>query len=171
MQFGLRTGSGGAGRWRGGDGVRRVLEVSMPMRVSILSERRARAPYGLHGGRDGATGRNTWVRRESAGDVDAAPSSSDEPAAPDLRKLGKTPDELELGDIPVAQRGSRAVNIGGKATLWMGKGDTLVIETPGGGGWGADEEAVEEGVQAGDGRVRWEARGSVAERERAQAGF
>ncbi|KZW01086.1 Hydantoinase B/oxoprolinase [Exidia glandulosa HHB12029] len=176
-EFGLRPGSGGAGKYRGGDGVRRVLEVSMPMRVSILSERRTRAPYGLYGGHDGAMGRNTWIKCEpSHSDPSAQPtSSSDEPAAPDLQKLGKTPEELELDDIPVPDRAAREINIGGKATLWMGKGDRLVIETPGGGGWGTPEEGdegfVDESVQAGDGRAAWEARGSLAERARAQAEF
>lgn len=34
------------------------------------------------------------------------------------------------------EEGERHINIGGKGTLWMGKGDRLLIETPGGGGWG-----------------------------------
>ncbi|HUH01100.1 MAG TPA: hydantoinase B/oxoprolinase family protein, partial [Kofleriaceae bacterium] len=58
LQFGLRPGSGGDGRHRGGDGVIREFEVLAPMRVSILSERRTRAPFGLAGGRPGAPGRN-----------------------------------------------------------------------------------------------------------------
>jgi 5-oxoprolinase (ATP-hydrolysing) len=53
----------------------------------------------------------------------------------------------------------------------MGKGDRLRIETPGGGGWGLPGE--HDGVQSdGLGDVkRWAARGSLAEREAAQAGF
>lgn len=43
-QFGLRHGSGGAGKWRGGEGVVRELEVLEPMQVSILSEVRS-APF------------------------------------------------------------------------------------------------------------------------------
>ncbi|RMH41698.1 MAG: 5-oxoprolinase [Deltaproteobacteria bacterium] len=58
VQFSLRRGSGGAGRWRGGDGVVREIELLRPMCVSILSERRARAPFGLAGGHPGAPGRN-----------------------------------------------------------------------------------------------------------------
>ena len=74
----LRVGSGGAGTHRGGDGVVRELEVLEPCRVSIISERRARAPAGTRGGADGATGRNLLNGRElpakvtvdvSAGDV------------------------------------------------------------------------------------------------------
>jgi N-methylhydantoinase B/oxoprolinase/acetone carboxylase alpha subunit len=58
VQFSLRRGSGGAGRWRGGDGVIRELELLAPMEVSILSERRERAPFGLEGGSPGTPGRN-----------------------------------------------------------------------------------------------------------------
>jgi N-methylhydantoinase B len=54
----LRLGSGGAGRHRGGDGVVRELEALEPCRVSIISERRARAPAGARGGSPGAPGRN-----------------------------------------------------------------------------------------------------------------
>ena len=66
---------------------------------------------------------------------------------------------------------TREINIGGKATIWMGKGDRLRIETPGGGGWGPPGER--EDVQLGglEDVKRWAARGSVAEREAAQAGF
>jgi N-methylhydantoinase B len=54
----LRCGSGGAGEHRGGDGAVRELRALEPMRVSILSERRARAPQGERGGSAGAPGRN-----------------------------------------------------------------------------------------------------------------
>ena len=54
----LRLGSGGAGRQRGGDGVVRELEVLEPCRISIISERRARAPAGARGGSPGSPGRN-----------------------------------------------------------------------------------------------------------------
>ncbi len=57
-RFGLRRGSGGAGRWPGGDGLVRELEFLRPMAVAILSERRSRAPFGLQGGAAGATGQN-----------------------------------------------------------------------------------------------------------------
>lgn len=63
--FGIRTGSGGAGRNRGGDGCVRDLELRRPMQVSILSERRVVAPYGMAGGADGARGLNLWVRHDS----------------------------------------------------------------------------------------------------------
>jgi N-methylhydantoinase B len=54
----LCDGSGGAGVYRGGEGVVRELRALEPMRVSILSERRRRAPRGERGGGDGARGRN-----------------------------------------------------------------------------------------------------------------
>ncbi len=58
VRFAIRRGSGGDGLHRGGDGVVRELEALVPLDVSILSERRARAPFGLDGGEPGATGRN-----------------------------------------------------------------------------------------------------------------
>ncbi len=60
--FGVRTGSGGAGRWRGGDGVVRRLRFRAAARVSILSNRRRVAPFGLVGGAPGATGVNRVER-------------------------------------------------------------------------------------------------------------
>jgi N-methylhydantoinase B len=53
----LRTGSGGAGARRGGDGVVRELRVLEDCRVSVLAERRAHGPHGARGGADGAPGR------------------------------------------------------------------------------------------------------------------
>ena len=92
-RFSLRANSGGAGAWRGGDGLVREVEFLRPMRVSILSERRDRAPFGLRGGEDGAPGRNLHNGRE----------------------------------IP------------GKCSRDVEAGDTIRIETPGGGGFGARE--------------------------------
>jgi N-methylhydantoinase B len=57
-RYGLRLGSGGAGRHRGGDGVLRELRVLEDCRLSIISERRRHAPQGERGGRPGAPGRN-----------------------------------------------------------------------------------------------------------------
>jgi len=70
-----------------------------------------------------------------------------------------------VDDLP----NTREINVGGKATIRMGKGDRLRIETPGGGGWGLPGE--QEGVQS-DGLEyvkRWAGRGSLAEREATQA--
>jgi N-methylhydantoinase B len=57
-RYGLRLGSGGHGRHRGGDGVVRELRVLEDCRLSILSERRTHAPQGERGGASGAPGRN-----------------------------------------------------------------------------------------------------------------
>jgi N-methylhydantoinase B len=54
----LRRGSGGRGRFRGGDGVVREIQLLAPARVSVISERRRLAPYGLRGGRAGRRGEN-----------------------------------------------------------------------------------------------------------------
>ncbi|MCI5121686.1 MAG: 5-oxoprolinase, partial [Candidatus Electrothrix sp. AUS4] len=61
-EFALRRGSGGTGKYQGGDGLVRELEFLEPLQVSILSERRVFAPYGLNGGGDGARGENLFLR-------------------------------------------------------------------------------------------------------------
>ncbi len=63
-RFAIRRGSGGAGRWSGGDGVVRQLRFEAPMELSMLSERRTRGPFGLAGGEPGAPGRNTLLRAD-----------------------------------------------------------------------------------------------------------
>jgi len=60
-EYALRDDSGGAGRYRGGDGLVRELTVLTGATVSLLTERRRHAPTGLAGGEDGATGRNVLV--------------------------------------------------------------------------------------------------------------
>ncbi|KAL7079948.1 hypothetical protein ACQ4LE_000183 [Meloidogyne hapla] len=61
-KFHLRKGSGGAGRWHGGDGICRYLQFRKAVRLSLLTERRVFAPYGLNGGRPGKIGRNVLLR-------------------------------------------------------------------------------------------------------------
>ncbi|RTE83592.1 hypothetical protein BHE90_001856 [Fusarium euwallaceae] len=63
-EFSIRKGSGGAGQWRGGDGCIRDMEFRMPLQVSVLTDRRVTAPYGLEGGEDGQRGQNIWVRKD-----------------------------------------------------------------------------------------------------------
>jgi 5-oxoprolinase (ATP-hydrolysing) len=63
-RFALRCGSGGAGRWRGGDGLVRELEFTAAVTASLLTERRATAPFGLAGGAPGAPGRNLCLRAD-----------------------------------------------------------------------------------------------------------
>jgi len=58
-RYAVRRGTGGAGRFRGGDGIERELELLTDARVTILSDRRIGRPYGLAGGEDGAPGENS----------------------------------------------------------------------------------------------------------------
>ncbi|MEX2217823.1 MAG: hydantoinase B/oxoprolinase family protein [Phycisphaerales bacterium] len=98
-RFGVRRGSGGAGEWRGGDGVVREIEFLGMCSLSVLSQHRggrAEGPYGLAGGRAGLPGAQRIVRAD--GRVE------------------------RLGAIDSAE---------------VGPGDRLVLETPGGGGFGA----------------------------------
>ena len=94
-RFAIRQGSGGDGRWRGGDGVIRELTFLEPMSLSILSQHRHERPYGMAGGHPGTTGTQHLIR--ASGEV------------------------LELPGI---------------AGCEVQAGDRLVLETPGGGGWG-----------------------------------
>ena len=106
----------------------------------IIPKRRTRAPYGVDGGEAALMGRNTWIKQRREQDRDLV---ADE------------------------DHGPRHVNIGGKGTVFMGKGDRLLIETPGGGGWGVGAEDAPSGKSL----AVWEARGSLAERAAAQASF
>jgi N-methylhydantoinase B len=61
-RYALRRGSGGAGKFRGGDGMIREVEFLAPARVTILSERRKFAPPGQLGGHHGQPGENVLLR-------------------------------------------------------------------------------------------------------------
>jgi N-methylhydantoinase B len=67
IEYSLRRGSGGAGRWRGGDGVVRELEALREMTFSLIAERRRHAPSGGDGGGPGAAGRDLLDGRELPG--------------------------------------------------------------------------------------------------------
>jgi 5-oxoprolinase (ATP-hydrolysing) len=97
-RFAFREGSGGVGRWCGGNGLVREIEFLAPLEFSILSQHRMSAPYGMAGGGDGATGRQVIHRADG------------------------TVHEL---------RGIDGCDVG--------PGDRLVLETPGGGGYGEEE--------------------------------
>jgi len=93
-RYSLRRGSGGKGKFKGGDGIEREFEFLAPARVNILSERRRFGPYGLAGGAPGKRGKNTLVRK------------------------------------------GRKVDLGGKVSFRVKAGDRVIVETPGGGGYG-----------------------------------
>jgi 5-oxoprolinase (ATP-hydrolysing) len=95
----IRSGSGGAGRWHGGDGGVRAVRFLEPMTAAILSNNRLHAPFVMAGGVPGAVGRN--LVRRADGRVEQ------------LGHIGKTE---------------------------MAAGDTFIIETPGGGGYGEREQ-------------------------------
>jgi len=98
-EFSIRTGSGGRGRFNGGDGVVRKIRFREAMSAAILSNRRRVAPFGLEGGGDAAPGRNYVVRSDGTSET--------------LTATGM---------------------------VEMGADDVFVIETPGGGGFGAAGE-------------------------------
>jgi 5-oxoprolinase (ATP-hydrolysing) len=95
QEFAIRQGSGGAGRYRGGDGVVRRIVFREAMSAGILSSHRVKPPFGLQGGAPGALGVNRLIRAD--GSIEQLP--------------GCVEIQVELGD-------------------------TIVIETPGGGGYG-----------------------------------
>ena len=94
LEYRLRDGSGGTGRNSGGDGIVRSFEMLTECQVTVLSDRRRYAPYGLKGGRAGKKGANHVIVK------------------------------------------GRRKRIPSKTSAWLEPGDCLVIETPGGGGWG-----------------------------------
>jgi len=62
LRYEVRRGSGGRGRFYGGDGIRRDLQVLADAQVTLLSERRRFQPYGLEGGEAGMAGENVLIR-------------------------------------------------------------------------------------------------------------
>ena len=93
--FSLRRGSGGAGKFRGGDGVIRRVKFLEGMTASILSGHREIPPYGMAGGEPGKIGHNYVIRNDGSKE----------------ELLGTDSTEVEENDV-------------------------MVIETPGGGGYG-----------------------------------
>ena len=61
--YSIRRGSGGAGRWRGGDGGRRRLRFLAPMTLSTLSSHRRVPPYGMAGGGPARSAGSGWSTR------------------------------------------------------------------------------------------------------------
>ena len=98
-RYEFAEGTGGRGRFLGGEGLVRALALTEgDARISLLAERHAVAPHGAHGGGNGATGRH----------------------------------ELRTGD-------GQAERLPAKTTRAFAVGQTLVIQTPGGGGYGEGE--------------------------------
>jgi N-methylhydantoinase B len=60
-RYSYRPNSGGAGKYRGGDGIIREIEILTDAQVTILSDRRKRGPYGLAGGDDGKPGKSLLI--------------------------------------------------------------------------------------------------------------
>jgi N-methylhydantoinase B len=60
-RYAYRRGSGGNGKFRGGDGLVREIEMLGPAQITLLADRRIFAPYGLDGGEEGARGRSVLV--------------------------------------------------------------------------------------------------------------
>ena len=65
-RYSLRANSGGAGKHQGGNGIVREIEVLTDCEVTMLSERRTLAPWGLNGGSDGSSGETTIIRSDGS---------------------------------------------------------------------------------------------------------
>jgi 5-oxoprolinase (ATP-hydrolysing) len=99
-RFAVRPGSGGRGRHRGGDGVVRELTFLAPVSLSLLTQHRVEAPYGVAGGEPGERGRQRLVR--AAGEVvELAPVTACE-AEPGDRLILETPGGGGWGEEPAA---------------------------------------------------------------------
>ena len=70
-RYSLRSNSGGDGKYKGGDGIVREIEVLTDCEVTLLSERRTLAPWGLNGGSNGSSGKTTVIR--SNGSLETMP--------------------------------------------------------------------------------------------------
>ncbi|MEP7067854.1 MAG: hydantoinase B/oxoprolinase family protein [Usitatibacter sp.] len=79
----IRLGSGGGGRWHGGNGATRRVRFLEPMTAAILAGHRRIAPYGMAGGAPGAVGRN-WVERSDGSRTDLSYADETEVAAGDV---------------------------------------------------------------------------------------
>lgn len=66
LRYQIRSGSGGEGKFRGGDGIIREIELLCPAEINLISERRRFAPYGLNGGQPGLRGENLLRQGDTA---------------------------------------------------------------------------------------------------------
>jgi len=90
-QYAIRQGSGGAGMWRGGDGLVREYEMLTDTSVTILSERRRGRPYGARTGEGGQSGRNTLVRADRPDQPETLPGKVELQLRPGDRLKIETP--------------------------------------------------------------------------------
>jgi 5-oxoprolinase (ATP-hydrolysing) len=168
-EFSLRKGSGGHGQHSGGDGVVRDIEFRIPVQVSILSERRVYHPYGLEGGEEAGCGLNIWVRRiersdENADDAAKSKNGNDKANAEATTSVSIDEEKpLDPQNKEDPEEEFRFINMGGKNTASMKKGERIIVMTPGGGGWGrvGDESKA---VTKQDPKHAWR-QGSVAMRQ------
>ncbi len=98
-RYEIRRGSGGRGKFRGGDGLIREIKFLTDVQVTLLTDRRTTQPYGLQGGEPGASGIN----------------------------------------VHIAVDGTETI-LPGKVSLPVAAGESIRIESPGGGGWGPSED-------------------------------
>lgn len=68
-EYSLRKNSGGVGKFKGGDGIVREVELLADSEVTLLADRRSRGPYGLQGGVDGAAGRTSIVHADGSAEI------------------------------------------------------------------------------------------------------
>ncbi|HEV8193791.1 MAG TPA: hydantoinase B/oxoprolinase family protein, partial [Ktedonobacterales bacterium] len=105
-EYRIRQGTGGAGRFHGGDGVIRSYHFLAPVEVSVLSERRRHQPYGLAGGEPGAAGENRLTLPD--GQERALPAKFHEHLPADARLTILTPGGGGWGNPDVADPDSES---------------------------------------------------------------
>lgn len=65
-RFAIRENSGGNGKWQGGNGILREIVFLEPVSMTVLSQHRKTAPYGLQGGSEGTVGKQWIVRKDGS---------------------------------------------------------------------------------------------------------
>jgi N-methylhydantoinase B len=104
-RYGYRCGSGGEGKFAGGDGLIREIEMLCDAEVTLLAERRKFRPYGLQGGEDGAPGKAIVVRAESGEETELPGKCSVRFAKGDVLRI-ETPGGGGWGKPRVRDQGS-----------------------------------------------------------------
>jgi N-methylhydantoinase B len=86
-RYGYRYGSGGEGKFRGGDGLIREIELLGDADVTLLADRRRFRPYGLAGGEEGAAGRAAVVKAQSGEEIELEGKCSTKLASGDVLRI------------------------------------------------------------------------------------